>query len=46
MNQSALIVFVIAQATVIGFTLYFFYKVLVSPPPAKIPENVKDYDVT
>lgn len=45
MNQSALIVFVIAQATVIGFTLYFFYKVLKTPPP-DLDDNVKDYNAT
>lgn len=45
MNQTALIVFIIAQTTVIGFTLYFFYKVLKTPPP-DLDDNIKDYNAT
>ncbi|MBK8851158.1 MAG: hypothetical protein IPN73_13510 [Saprospiraceae bacterium] len=47
MNSSALVVFVLAQATVIGFTLFFFYKVLFSQHMEKHEEhNPKTYDVT
>ncbi len=47
MNSSALVVFVLSQATVIGFTLYFFYKVLGSHNIQKHDDhNPKTYDVT
>lgn len=47
MNSSALVVFVLAQTTVIGFTLFFFYKVLFSKKMEKHEDhNPKTYDVT
>lgn len=47
MNNSALIVFILAQGTVIGFTLYFFYKVLYSHNmEVHDQHNPKTHDVT
>jgi hypothetical protein len=48
MNQSALIIFLIAQILVTGFTVYFFYKVLFSskPPVDHDDDGVKTYDAT
>ncbi len=47
MNSTALIVFILAQTTVICFTFYFFYKVLTSKKIEVHEEhNPKTYDVT
>lgn len=35
MNTSALITMILAQGLVIGVAIYFFYKVLTTPPKAE-----------
>ncbi|HMR44536.1 MAG TPA: hypothetical protein PKC40_11915 [Saprospiraceae bacterium] len=49
MNAAALLMMVTAQVLVTGFTAYFFYKVLTTPPKADDGEMippVKSYDAT
>lgn len=43
MNTEALITMVFAQGIVISFTLYFFCKVLTTPP-VKEPDSFSDND--
>ena len=47
MNTEALILMIATQGIVIGFTLYFFYKVLTTPPrpePDSFSENDDDIE--
>ncbi|MBK8699876.1 MAG: hypothetical protein IPN29_10210 [Saprospiraceae bacterium] len=47
MNSTALIVFILAQVTVIGFTVYFFYLVLTSKKiELHDDHNPKTFDAT
>lgn len=43
MNSAALITMVLAQGIVICLTLYFFYKVLTTPPGQE-PDSFEDND--
>jgi hypothetical protein len=43
MNTSALITMILAQGLVIGVALYFFYKVLTTPPKAE-PDSYSEND--
>ncbi|MCJ7467954.1 MAG: hypothetical protein MUO53_14835 [Maribacter sp.] len=43
MNTSALIMMILAQGTVIGFAVYFFYRVLTTPPKQE-PDSYTDND--
>lgn len=43
MNSAALITMILAQGIVIVLTLYFFYKVLTTPP-VKEPDSFLDND--
>ncbi|MCA1965660.1 MAG: hypothetical protein LDL23_03305 [Flavobacterium sp.] len=43
MNSAALITMVLAQGIVIRLTLYFFYKVLTTPPVQE-PDSFSDND--
>ena len=43
MNSTALITMLLTQGIVIGFTVFFFYKVLTTPP-RKEPDSFEDND--
>ena len=43
MNTEALILMIATQGIVIGFTLYFFYKVLTTPPVQE-PDSFEEND--
>jgi hypothetical protein len=43
MNSAALTTMLLTQGIVIGFTLYFFYKVLTTPPRQE-PDSFEDND--
>jgi hypothetical protein len=43
MNTSALITMILAQGLVIGVALYFFYRVLTTPPNAE-PDSYSEND--
>lgn len=43
MNTSALITMILAQGLVIGVALYFFYKVLTTPPKSE-PDSYSEND--
>lgn len=43
MNNSALIMMFLAEGTIAFFTLYFFYKVLKTPPRPE-PDSYEDND--
>lgn len=43
MNTSALITMILAQGLVIGVAIYFFYKVLTTPPKAE-PDSYSEND--
>ena len=46
MNSAALTTMLLTQGIVIGFTLYFFYKVLTTPPreePDSFEENDEEF---
>lgn len=43
MKTEALIMLISAQAVVIAFTVYFFYKVLTSPPKSE-PDSYSEND--
>jgi hypothetical protein len=47
MNTSAIYIFLLAQITVVGFTCYFFYKVLASQSGTdKSHDAPKTFDAT
>ena len=43
MNSTVLITMLLTQGIVIGFTAYFFYKVLTTPPGQE-PDSFEDND--
>ena len=43
MNSAALTTMLLTQGIVIGFTLYFFYKVLTTPPREE-PDSFEEND--
>ena len=43
MNTSALILMIVAQGLIIGFAIYFFRKVLNTPPKAE-PDSFSEND--
>ncbi len=43
MNSAALTTMLLTQGIVIGFTLYFFYKVLTTPPREEV-DSYEDND--
>lgn len=43
MNTSALVLMILAQGTIIGFAVYFFRKVLKTPPKAE-PDSYSEND--
>ena len=43
MNSTALITMLLTQGIVIGFTAFFFYKVLTTPPRQE-PDSFEDND--
>ena len=43
MNSTALITMLLTQGIVIGFTAFFFYKVLTTPPSQE-PDSFSDND--
>jgi hypothetical protein len=43
MNGQALVMMLVSEGIVIGFTLYFFWKVLVTPPKPE-PDSYSEND--
>jgi len=48
MATSALVMFTVSNVAVFGFAVYYFYKVVVTPPAPDDPAEpgVKSYDAT